>query len=160
MLRKSSAVMFVAGLIFVLPLIACATPVSPAAEDDPPMQAERPSRDGRCLSDRPGTCAARFPAELLGTWQGDGSTCTLPGNPDSDVQFEIRPDRLLGYEHWNQLSDITQVATRPKAWKVNTLLHIDEQAYEHQEIYVLHGARQDQLTIVDEGRSAVYARCK
>ncbi len=159
MLRKSSAVRLLAGVMLVTPLLACATPQL-AGESEALAGAAGPTRHGPCVSDSPDGCSAKFPRELMGVWEGGSSTCVLPGNTDSDVRFEIKRDRLLGYEHWNQLLDIKPIGGLPIAWKVASTLYIDEQAYEHHEIYVLHGAQPDRLTIIDDSRSAAYARCK
>ncbi|WP_162349593.1 hypothetical protein [Pseudoxanthomonas gei] len=101
-----------------------------------------------------------YPRQLLGIWQGGGSTCRLPGNLDSDSRMEITPTKLVDYEQWNEPLVVLQISKKPQAWKVKSRLHIDEQAYDQYEIYVLSGTDKATLTVIDQSRSATYARCR
>lgn len=101
-----------------------------------------------------------YPRQLIGVWQGDASTCRLPGNLDSDTRMEIEPSRILDYEQWNEPLVIVQISRQPEAWKIKSRLHIDEHSYDQYEIYVLSGQNKATLTVVDKNRSATYVRCK
>lgn len=103
---------------------------------------------------------ARYPSELIGVWQGDDVTCTLPGNLDSDTRMEIKPDRLIDYEQWNDPLIVMQISKQPKAWKIKSRLNIDDHVYDQYEIFVLSGSDKGTLTVIDKSRSATYARCK
>jgi hypothetical protein len=110
-----------------------------------------------------------YPTQLHGVWQGDGSTCILPGNLDSDTRFEIKPDKLVGYEHWSEPTAVVQISRKPLAWKIKSRVHIDEHVIHHYEIYALSDSRLGMyalsdselrtLTVIDESRSKTYDRC-
>ena len=102
----------------------------------------------------------RYPKQLIGVWQGGGSTCTFPGNLDSDTRMDIKPDRLIDYEQWNDPVLVMKISEKPKAWKIKSRLHIDEHAVEQYEIYILSGSDEATLTVIDQSRTATYARCK
>ena len=103
---------------------------------------------------------ASYPRQLHGVWQGDDLTCVLPENLDSDVRMEIKPYQLIDYEQWNEPTMVVQVSKQPLAWRIKSRLHIDEHAVDQYEIYVLSGSDLRILTVIDENRSAIYARCK
>lgn len=112
-----------------------------------------------CLSVDGKQASIRYPNQLIGVWQGDGDTCRLPGNLDSDTRMEIKPDKLIDYEQWNEPTVVLQISKKPLAWKIKSRLHIDEHVVDQYEIYALSGADQGVLTVVDESRSATYVRC-
>ncbi|NDK39025.1 hypothetical protein DT603_09250 [Pseudoxanthomonas gei] len=74
--------------------------------------------------------------------------------------MEITPTKLVDYEQWNEPLVVLQISKKPQAWKVKSRLHIDEQAYDQYEIYVLSGTDKATLTVIDQSRSATYARCR
>lgn len=102
----------------------------------------------------------RYPSQLIGVWQGGSATCTLPGNLDSDTRMDIRPDKLIDYEQWNEPVVVLEISKKPQAWKIKSRLHIDENSIDQYEIYILSGSDKATLTVVDQSRSAAYARCK
>lgn len=59
--------------------------------------------------------AARFPKEVIGTWDLGPAACKLPVNPDSDTPIEIQPHRLLGFENTDTLRRISQISESPVA---------------------------------------------
>lgn len=101
-----------------------------------------------------------YPSQLLGIWQGGSNTCRLPGNLDSDARMEIKPDKLLDYEQWNEPLVVLQISKQPLAWKIKSRLHIDEHSVDQYEIYILSGSDKGMLTVADKSRSATYVRCK
>lgn len=101
-----------------------------------------------------------YPKELLGVWQGGDVACRLPGNLDSDSRIEIKPDKLLDYEQWNEPKVVLQISRKPKAWKIKSRLHIDEDAMDQYEVFLLSGADDGVLTVVDSNTSMTYARCR
>lgn len=118
---------------------------------------------GVCLvasAAKPEPKAALYPKELIGIWQGDGPTCELPGNLDSDTRMDIRPDKLLDYEQWNLPLSVVQVSSRPKAWRIKSRLYIDGDFIEVYELFALTGHKDRTLTVVDESRVARYVRCR
>ncbi|WP_156087683.1 hypothetical protein [Lysobacter sp. Root667] len=104
--------------------------------------------------------SAHYPKVLHGVWQADFPTCKLPGNLDSDVRIEIKPDKLIDYEQWNSPVRVIQISRSPQAWKISSRVHIDESTFDHEEIYALSGQDNGQLTIVDGNRAITYARCR
>lgn len=102
----------------------------------------------------------KYPNQLIGVWQGGSTTCTLPGNLDSDARMDIRPDKLIDYEQWNEPIVVLEISKKPQAWKIKSRLHIDEHSIDQYEIYILSGSDKSTLTVVDQSRSATYARCK
>ena len=102
----------------------------------------------------------RYPNQLIGVWQGGSATCALPGNLDSDTRMDIRPDKLIDYEQWNEPIVVLEISKKPQAWKIKSRLHIDEKSLDQYEIYILSGSDKSTLTVVDQSRSATYARCK
>lgn len=61
---------------------------------------------------------ASYPRQILGIWQGGGSTCRLPGNLDSDSRMEITPTKVIDYEQWNEPLVVLQMSKKPQAWKI------------------------------------------
>jgi len=112
-----------------------------------------------CLSANGKPPRASYPSQLHGIWQGDGNTCLLPGNLDSDTRREIKPDRLIGYEHSNTPMAVFQISRKPLAWKIKSLLHINEHFFDEYEIYALSSDLR-LLTVIDESRSATYVKCR
>ena len=100
-----------------------------------------------------------YPTQLHGVWQGDGSTCILPGNLDSDTRFEIKPDKLVGYEHWNEPTVVVQISKNPLAWKIKSRLYIGEYVGDTYEIYALSDPSLGMLTAISDSGSASYVRC-
>lgn len=113
-----------------------------------------------CLSANGKQTSVSYPSQLIGVWQGDSKTCLLPGNMDSDRRMEIKPDKLIDYEQWNEPVVVFQISKIPQAWKIKSRLHIDERSVDRYEIYILSGFDKGTLTVVDQSRSATYVRCK
>ncbi|HYM85586.1 MAG TPA: hypothetical protein VET30_02510, partial [Pseudoxanthomonas sp.] len=101
----------------------------------------------------------QYPNQLLGVWQGDSTTCRLPGNLDSDTRMEIKPDKLVDFEQWSEPLIVLQISKQPQAWRIKSRLHIDEHSYDQYEIYVLSGSDKGSLTVIDQNRSTTYVRC-
>ncbi|WNH54539.1 hypothetical protein [Stenotrophomonas oahuensis] len=99
--------------------------------------------------------AARFPKEVIGTWDLGPEACKLPVNPDSDTPIEIQPQRLLGFESTDTLRRIAQISNAPVAWSVSTESNL-ALGVGVDEIYVLKG---DHLTITDGEAVRSYRRC-
>jgi len=113
-----------------------------------------------CLSAQGKPPKVSYPSQLIGVWQGGSATCTLPGNLDSDTRMDIRSNKLIDYEQWNEPMVVLQISKKPQAWKIKSRLHIDERSVDQYEIYILSGSDKATLTVVDQSRSATYARCK
>ncbi|GAB3380110.1 hypothetical protein [Lysobacter fragariae] len=103
--------------------------------------------------------SSRYPAVLHGVWQGSFQNCQSPDGLDSDTRIEISANKLLDYEQWNDPVSIVQISKKPLAWKVVSMLQIDGYATRQEEVFVLSGQNNGMLTIADENRSAIYARC-
>ena len=101
---------------------------------------------------------AAYPEQLLGVWEGGYESCMLPGNLDSDARIEIQRGALNDYEQHSKPTHVIQVSTKPLAWRISSILHVDGQDSSQSEIYVLNGS--GQLTIADESRTEVYTRCE
>jgi len=99
--------------------------------------------------------AARFPQEVIGTWDLGPAACKLPVNPDSDTPIEIRPQRLLGFENTDTLRRISQISNDPVSWLVSTESNVAP-GVGVDEIYVVKG---DYLTITDGEAVRSYRRC-
>lgn len=113
-----------------------------------------------CLSANGKQTDVSYPDQLIGVWQGDSKTCRLPGNMDSDTRMEIKTNKLIDYEQWNEPLVVLQISKKPQAWKIKSRLHIDENSVDQYEIYILSGSDKATLTVVDQSRSATYVRCK
>ncbi len=100
--------------------------------------------------------AAKFPKEVMGTWDLGPAACKLPVNPDSDAPIEIQAQRLLGFENTDKLMRISRVSSDPVAWLVSTESNIALGIVVN-EIYVLKG---DHLTITDGEAVRSYRRCR
>lgn len=113
-----------------------------------------------CASARFASKAAQFPPELHGVWEGGVASCRKPGNLDSDQRIEIEPGKLLDYEQWQDLIDISPLSQEPRAWKVRSRLHIDEESREVVDIFLLSGEDDGLLTVVNNQQSTLYVRCR
>jgi len=113
-----------------------------------------------CSSANGHQAPAHYPEQVLGVWEAGPDTCRLPGNLDSDTRIEIKPNKLVDYEQWNEPDVVEQISTKPKAWKIKSRLYIDEYLVDQEEIYILTGSDDGALTIADQSRSATYKRCR
>ena len=100
---------------------------------------------------------AAYPKQILGVWEGGYEACKLPGNLDSDQRIEFKPHLLDDYEQHSKPVQVVQVSRTPLAWKITSILYIDENHLSQSEIYVLNTS--GRLTIVDQSRTEVYTRC-
>ena len=103
--------------------------------------------------------AARYPSQLHGVWQAAGNKCVFPGDLESTSRFEIEPDKLVGYEHWNEPTVVVQISKNPLAWKIKSRLYIGEYVGDTYEIYALSDPSLGMLTAISDSGSASYVRC-
>lgn len=106
-----------------------------------------------------GRARSVYPAVLHGVWEAGVPVCKLPGNPDSDVRMEIQAKKLVDYEEWNEPVRVVQISTNPRAWKIVSKLHLDDDVIQVEDIFVLSAEDSGRLTVVNNRTSMSYLRC-
>lgn len=105
--------------------------------------------------------AAAYPAVLQGTWMGDSpEACKRPDAADSDARFQIAARKLSGYEDYRVPVSVTQISKTPQAWKIVSQLHINEDTIRLEEVLLLSGEDNGELTVVNDKQSNTYYRCR
>ncbi|KRA16352.1 hypothetical protein ASE43_13925 [Lysobacter sp. Root983] len=105
--------------------------------------------------------AAIYPAVLQGTWMGDSpEACKGPDAADSDSRFQIAPRKLSAYEDWREPVSVVQISKTPQAWKIVSQLHINEDSIRLEEVLLLSGEDNGELTVVNHKQSNTYYRCR
>lgn len=112
------------------------------------------------VSARTAPGAMHFPRELQGVWEGGVTSCRKPGNLDSDQRIEIQARKLLDYEQWQELIEVSPLSKAPLAWSVRSKLHIDDESTRVTDIFLLSGKDHGLLTVVNDSQSTQYVRCR